>query len=173
MRFLGSSTYWGEVMAAKPKPSVSPEWPDRRANTKPDSPVSLKTPNNQHFLSVPTHAVSVVGNRRNCARAFLRLPLRLTSVGGLDLEFPIPLETRNISASGIYFLAPQRIEPGTSIAMEVALTDRPMGMGSVRMSTMAQVVRIESEGSRGWYGLAAAFVHYEFNRDESLPTRFR
>ena len=161
-------------MVAKPKPNVSPEWPEKRTDAKPSSsPFSLKTPTNQHFLSVPTHAVSVVGNRRNCARAFLRLPLRLTAVDGLELEFPIPLETRDISASGVYFLAPQRIEPGTPIAMEVALTDRPMGMGSVRMTTMARVVRTESQGSRGWYGLAASFVHYEFRRDESLPPRFR
>lgn len=164
---------WGGVMVAKPKPSVSPEWPERRSNAKPDSPISFKTPTNQHFLSVPTHAVNVVGNRRSCARAFLRLPLRLTTVNGQDLEFPIPLETRNISASGVYFLAPQCLEPGTSISLEVALTDRPTGMGSVRMCTMAQVVRSEPQGPRGWYGLAASFVHYEFNRDESLPVRFR
>jgi len=159
-------------MVAKPKPSVSPEWPERRANGKPESPISFKTPTNHHFQNVPTHAVSVVGNRRSCARAFLRLPLRLTAVNGLDLEFPIPLETRNISATGVYFLAPRWIEPGTHIAMEVALTDRPMGMGSVRMTTMACVVRSESQGSLGWFGLAASFVHYEFKRDESLPPRF-
>jgi len=160
-------------MVAKPKPSVSPEWADRRTSTKPDSPVSLKTPTNQHFLSVPTHAVSVVGNRRSCARAFLRLPLRLVSVNGQDLECAIPLETRNISASGVYFLAPKCLAPGTTIEMEVALTERPMGMGSVRMCTLAQVVRSESQGSRGWFGLAASFVHYEFSRDEMIPDRFR
>lgn len=159
---------------ARLKSNLSPEWPERRAVARSPVPsIPLKTPTTEHFFNVPTHAVSVVGNRRNCARAFLRLPLRLIGVNGLDLEFPIPLETRDISASGIYFLAPQRIEPGTAIAVEVALTDRPLGMGSVRMSTMARVVRIETEGSRGWFGLAASFVHYEFNRDESLPPRFR
>jgi PilZ domain len=159
---------------ARLKPNLSPEWPERRVVARSSvSGIPLRTPTTEHFFNVPTHAVSVVGNRRNCARAFLRLPLRLTGVNGLDLEFPIPLETRDISASGVYFLAPQRIEPGTAIAMEVALTDRPMGMGSVRMSTTARVVRIESEGARGWYGLAASFDHYEFNRDESLPARFR
>ncbi|HUJ41138.1 MAG TPA: PilZ domain-containing protein [Candidatus Acidoferrales bacterium] len=160
-------------MVAKPKPSVSPDWHERRASGKPESPIAFKIPTNHHFQNVPTHAVNVVGNRRNCARAFLRLPLRLTAVDGADLEFPIPLETRNISASGVYFLSPNRIEPGTEIAIEVALTDRPMGMGSVRMTTMARVVRTESQMTRGWFGLAASFVHYEFNRDESLPDRFR
>jgi hypothetical protein len=160
-------------MVAKPKPNLSPDWSDRRSNAKPDSPISFKSPSNQHFLSVPTHAVNVVGNRRSCARAFLRLPLRLIEVNGQNLEFPIPLETRNISASGVYFLAPQCLAPGTTIGMEVALTDRPMGMGSVRMSTMAQVVRSEANGAHGWFGVAASFIHYEFNRDESLPVRFR
>jgi len=159
---------------AKLKPHVFPDWPERRAGANSPVPcIALKTPTNEHFFNVPTHAVSVVGNRRNCARAFLRLPLRLVGVNGLELEFPIPLETRDISASGIYFVTPQRIEPGTAIAVEVALTDRPLGRGTVRMSTMARVVRIEAESSRGWYGLAAAFDHYEFNRDESLPPRFR
>jgi PilZ domain len=161
-------------MAAKPKLIVSPEWHEGRtgAGTSKSS-FPFKTPKNEHFLNVPTHAVSVVGNRRSCARAFLRLPMRLTGVNGLDLEFPIPLETRDISASGVYFVTPQRIEPGTSISIEVALTDRPMGMGSVRMSTTARVVRVDEENRRGWFGLAALFDHYEFRRDESLPPRFR
>jgi len=158
----------------KPKFEVSSEWQERRSGARSSaSSIAVKRPTNEHFFNVPTHAVGVVGNRRRCARAFLRLPLRLTGVNGLELEFPIPLETRDISASGVYFVTPQRIEPGTAIAVEVALTDRPMGMGSVRMSTTARVVRIEAEGSRGWYGLAASFDHYEFNRDESLPARFR
>jgi hypothetical protein len=161
-------------MVARLKFIAAPERPDRRAGDRTfESSFPLKTPTNEHFLNVPTHAVNVIGNRRNCARAFLRLPLSLTGVNGLELEFPIPLETRDISASGVYFVAPQRIEPGTPIAMEVALTDRPMGMGSVRMSTSARVVRVEMQTSRGWYGLAATFDHYEFRRDESLPPRFR
>ena len=161
-------------MNAKLKRFVSLETGGAREPGKPQAhSFSLQTPSNQHFFNVPTHAVSVLGNRRNCARAFLRLPLRLTGVNGLELEFPIPLETRDISASGVFFHSPQRIEPGTAIAMEVALTDRPMGMGSVRMSTFARVVRIETEDLRGWYGLAVRFDHYEFQRDESLPPRFR
>jgi c-di-GMP-binding flagellar brake protein YcgR len=161
-------------MGAKLNPFLWDESRERREPaTPPAHPFSLQTPNNQHFLNVPTHAVGVRGNRRNCARAFLRLPLQLTGVNGLELEFPIPLETRDISASGVYFHSPQPIEPGTAIAMEVALTDRPMGMGSVRMSTSARVVRLESEDLRGWYGLAVRFDHYEFRRDESLPPRFR
>jgi len=161
-------------MGAKPKPYVSG---DPRALRAPQDPVpgrfSFQTPTNHHFSNVPTHAVGVLGNRRNCARAFLRLPLRLTGVNGLELEFPIPLETRDISASGVFFHSPQRIEPGTPIEMEVALTDRPLGMGSVRMSTTARVVRLEAEDLRGWFGLAVRFDHYEFRRDESLPPRFR
>ena len=160
-------------MVAKLNFFVSPERPDRRAGRMFESSFPLRTPRTDHFLNVPTHAVNVMGNRRTCARAFLRLPLSLTGVNGLDLEFPIPLETRDISASGVYFVAPQRIEPGTPIAMEVGLTDRPLGMGSVRMSTYARVVRVEIHTSRGWFGLAATFDHYEFRRDESLPPRFR
>jgi hypothetical protein len=149
-------------------PKAAPE-ADRKAAA---GPCVLRWPTSQYFLNVPTHAVGVLGNRRTCARAFLSLPLRLTGVNGHELEFPIPLETRDISASGVYFLSPQRIEPGAQIEVEVSLTGRPQGMGSVRMATAARVVRIEPEISNGWHGLAVSFDHYEFRRDEPLPPRF-
>ena len=82
---------------------------------------------------------------------------------------PISLVTQNISASGVYFLSPRHIEPGTSIAFEVGLLERPLGHGSVRMSTAAHVVRVDATGTPGWHGVAASFDDIEFRRDETLP----
>lgn len=126
----------------------------------------------KRFSRVPTHAVGVAAERRHCARAFLRLPMRLTHVGGVAEGQPVTLVTRDISASGIYFLAPRRLEPGTSIELEVALVERPMGQGTVRMSTAAHIIRADDTGNPGWHGLAARFDNFEFCRDEALPPRF-
>jgi hypothetical protein len=125
-----------------------------------------------HFARVPTHAVGVAAERRHCARAFLRLPMRLTGVEGSAEPTPVTLVTRDISASGIYFLAPRRLDPGTSIEIEVALVERPMGQGTVRMSTAAHIIRADDTATPGWHGLAARFDNFEFRRDEALPARF-
>ncbi len=124
------------------------------------------------FARVPTHAVGFAAERRHCARAFLRLPMRLTRVQGVAEGQPVTLVTRDISASGIYFLAPRKLEPGTSIELEVALVERPMGQGTVRMSTAAHIIRADETGNTGWHGLAARFDNFEFCRDEALPPRF-
>ena len=124
------------------------------------------------FALVPTHAVGVAEERRVSARAYLQLPLRLVGVAGRR-EAAVTLVTRNISSSGVFFLSPRHIEPGTPIELEVGLIDRPFGRGSVRMATAARVVRVERASAPGWHGIAAAFDEFDFCRDESLPTRYQ
>ncbi len=121
------------------------------------------------FSRVPTYAVGVGRERRHSPRAMLSLPLRLIEVATVAEVLPISLVTQNISASGVYFLSPRHIEPGTSIAFEVGLLERPLGHGSVRMSTAAHVVRVDATGTPGWHGVAASFDDIEFRRDETLP----
>lgn len=121
------------------------------------------------FLRVPTHAISVVEDRRRSPRACLSLPLQLISVAGNPEPEPVTLVTKNISSSGIFFLAPRVIEPGTAIELAVALVERPMGRGSVRLKTAAHVVRVQECGVPGWYGFAASFDDIDFDRDDSMP----
>lgn len=121
------------------------------------------------FLRVPTHAISVVEDRRRSPRACLSLPLQLISVAGNPEPEPVTLVTKNISSSGIFFLAPRAIEPGTAIELAVALVERPMGRGSVRLKTAAHVVRVQECGVPGWYGFAASFDDIDFDRDDSMP----
>lgn len=123
------------------------------------------------FSRVPTHAVRFPVERRMHARAALNLPLRLHRVGGVVEPTPLTLLTRDISSSGVFFLAPKAIAPGTPIELEVALVDRPLGQGSVRMCTAAHVVRSEPASSPGWHAVAATFDDIAFDRDEAVPSR--
>src|SRR5579863_10457777 len=92
---------------------------------------------------VPTHAVRPPEERRSYARAKLSLPLRVKRIAGQKERMGELLRTTNISSSGVLFLCPQRIEPGTPIEIEVCLVDRPFGRGTVRMRTEAHIVRAE------------------------------
>lgn len=123
------------------------------------------------FGRVPTHAVRFPFERRMHARAGLNLPLRLRRVDGQLEPTPLTLLTRNISSSGVLFLAPKPIPPGTAIELEVALVDRPLGHGSVRMCTAAHVVRSQPSSSPGWHAVAATFDDIAFDRDEAVPCR--
>jgi hypothetical protein len=99
--------------------------------------------------------------------------MRLTRVGEVMEPIPVTLVTRNISSSGVYFLAPREIAPGTAIELEVALVDRPLGYGRVQMCTAAHIVRSEDTEMPGWKGYAASFDDFAIERDDSLPQRYR
>jgi hypothetical protein len=122
---------------------------------------------------VPTHAVRPAEERRSYARAKLSLPLRVRRIAGQRERKAEPLRTTNISSSGVLFLCPQRIEPGTPIEIEVCLVDRPFGRGTVIMTTEAHIVRAEPASRPGWHALAATFDDITFQREEPLPSRFQ
>src|SRR5258705_4470810 len=121
---------------------------------------------------VPTHAVRPVEERRAYARAKLSLGLCLMRVAGKRENEQQTLRTTNISSSGVLFLCPQRIEPGTPVEIEVCLVDRPLGRGTVRMMTEAHIVRAESASGPGSHSLAAIVDDITFHSDERLPPRF-
>ena len=163
--FLGAAPKLGDQHAYVPPLRI----PDRRALSVVAFP---DKPGPRRFVRVPTHAVGVASDRRGDPRASLSLPLRLLRVGETPEPFPITLVTRNISSSGIFFLAPREIEIGTSVELEVALVERPLGCGSVQMITAAHVVRTEDCGTFGWRGYAATFDDFALRRDDVLPFRF-
>lgn len=142
---------------------------NRPGREKPPQPVEIRP---RVFPRVPTHSFGMALERRFHPRAALRLPLRLTEVNHVAEPVPITLLTKNISSSGVYFLAPKRIEPGTAIELEVGLVERPLGRGGVRMRTVAHVVRTDDAAEPGWHAMAARFDDIAFQRDEELPPRF-
>jgi hypothetical protein len=121
---------------------------------------------------VPTHAVRPAEERRTYARAKLSLPLRVKRIAGQKERISELLRTSNISSSGVLFLCPQKIEPGTPIEIEVCLVDRPFGRGTVRMKTEAHVVRVDPSPRPGWHNLAVMFDEITFQREEVMPSRF-
>jgi hypothetical protein len=122
---------------------------------------------------VPTHAVRPVEERRAYTRAKLSLPLRLKRIAGQRELKQQSLRTANISSSGVLFLSPQQIDPGTPLEIEICLVDRPFGRGTVRMRTEAHVVRAERAERYGWHTVAACFDDITFLREEPLPSRFQ
>lgn len=146
---------------------------DRGGEASASETQAAAAPRPRVFARVPTHAVGVAEDRRQCPRAHLRLPLRLRSVQGRLEPVPLTLLTQNISSSGVYFLCPRALDPGAALELEVGLVERPLGRGSVRMTTAAHVVRAEPPSPAGWCGIAVRFDDFDFTRDESLPPRFR
>jgi hypothetical protein len=142
------------------------------ATTVVDTPSWTTRAKPKGISRVPTHAIRPVEERRAYARAKLSLPLRLVRVAGKRENKQQTLRTANISSSGVLFLCPQRIEPGTPIEIQVCLVDRPLGQGTVRMMTEAHIVRAEPASEPGWHSLAAIFDDISFHRDEHLPSSF-
>ena len=127
----------------------------------------------RQFVRVPTHAVGVHPEQRQYPRAKLKLPLRLRAVRGEPEPYPITVVMRDISSTGVYFLCPKQLAVRTPVELEVVLVSKPMGRGSVVMTTMAHVCRSEAAATPGWYGLAALFDDVQFDHDDDLPSRFR
>jgi len=149
------------------------ELPARLASSMAEAPSWTTRAKPKGIARVPTHAVRPPEERRAYARAKLSLPLRVKRVAGQREHDTQPLHTSNISSSGVLFLSPNRIEPGTPIAIEVCLVDRPLGRGTVKMTTEAHVVRAEPAPRAGWHFLAATFDDISFQREEALPSRFQ
>ena len=126
----------------------------------------------RQFVRVPTHAVGVHPEHRQYPRAKLKLPVRLRAVGGEAEPYPITLVMRNISSTGVYFLCPKQLAVGTQVELEVVLVSKPLGRGSVVLTTMAHICRVEAAAMPRWYGLAACFDDVEFDHDDDLPSRF-
>jgi len=132
----------------------------------------LRCPQPRRFVRVPTHAVGVHLEQRECPRATLRLPLKLRSVGGVLEDYPVTLVTRDISSSGVYFLCPKSLALETEIELDIVLVSRPLGYGNVVVSSKAHVKRVEPANMPGWFGIAVSFDDFAFDRDDNIPGRF-
>ena len=132
----------------------------------------LRSPQPRRFVRVPTHAVGVHTEHRESPRAALKLPLKLRSVAGVLEDFQVSLVTRDISSSGVYFLCPKPLAAGTEIELDIVLVSRPLGYGNVVVSSKACVRRIEPANMPGWFGIAASFTDFAFDRDDRIPNRF-
>jgi c-di-GMP-binding flagellar brake protein YcgR len=138
-----------------------------------NAPSWIVRANPKGMAQVPTHSIRPPEERRAYSRAKLSLSLRVKRIAGQRENEVETLRTMNISSSGVLFLCPQLIEPGTPVELEVCLVDRPLGRGSVKMLTEAHVVRADSAMRPGWHMLAVTFDDITFQREEPLPSRFQ
>jgi len=161
-----------ETTAAAAKPAAVPDLPAApRVPALRVMPI-LRNPQPNRFVRVPTHAVGVHTEQRERPRASLKLPLKLRSVEGAIEEFPVTLVTRDISSSGVYFLCPKPLAAGTAIELDIVLVSRPLGYGNVVVSSKAHVRRSEAANMPAWYGIAASFDDFAFDRDDQIPGWF-
>jgi hypothetical protein len=156
------------------KAATAPFLPEAPADVPPPPPKLrvmplLRRPQPRRFVRVPTHAVGVHLEHRERPRAALKLPLKLRSVAGRAEEFPVTLVTRDISSSGVFFLCPKALAPGTAIELDIVLVSRPLGYGNVVVSSSATVERSEAANMPGWHGVAASFDDFAFDRDDQIP----
>jgi len=153
-------------ISIQPEPQPVPSAPSLRV-----MPL-LRTPQPRRFVRVPTHAVGVHLEQRECPRAALRLPLKLRCVNGIPEQYPITLVTRDISSSGVFFLCPKSLALETEIELDIVLVSRPLGYGNVVVSSKARIKRVEPANMPGWFGIAASFDDFAFDRDDHIPGRF-
>jgi len=153
-------------VSVEPEPLPVPSAPSLRV-----MPL-LRTPQPRRFVRVPTHAVGVHLEQRECPRASLKLPLKLRSVNGVQEEYPVTLVTRDISSSGVFFLCPKALALETEIELDIVLVSRPLGYGNVVVSSKARIKRVEQANMPGWFGIAASFDDFAFDRDDHIPGRF-
>jgi hypothetical protein len=131
----------------------------------------LRAPQPRRFVRVPTHAVGVHLEHRECPRASLKLPLKLRSVGGVPEQYPVTLVTRDISSSGVFFLCPRSLALESELDLDIVLVSRPLGYGNVVVSSKAHVKRVEPANMPGWFGIAVSFDDFAFDRDDNIPGR--
>jgi hypothetical protein len=61
------------------------------------------------------------------------------------------------------------VAAGTEIELDIVLVSRPLGYGNVVVSTKARVCRTEAANMPGWFGIAAEFDDFGFDRDDRIP----
>ena len=61
---------------------------------------------------------------------------------------------------------------GATIELDIVLVSRPLGYGNVVVSSRAKVCRTEPANMPGWFGVAASFEDFAFDRDDNIPMRF-
>src|SRR4051812_32221033 len=98
-----------------------------------------------------------IRERRRYPRFAAWLPLRLRAVAGRIEHGNAPLITQNISRAGVCFPAPQHIEPGHLIEVEVMLPGVGPTGADVPIKAEGYVVRAEPGNVPGWYKVAATF----------------
>ncbi len=111
---------------------------------------------------------ALINDRRMNPRLPLQLPLEVCRTNGQGVRvLGASLVSRDISTMGVYFVSPERLERGAQVELDVALVDRPLDRGRVRLKTRGEVVRVEPDGAEGNHGLAVRFDEISFHYEDA------
>lgn len=99
---------------------------------------------------------AMADDRRIYPRLPLNLTVRLKRVGGRPEPQLRDLRGLDISCSGVRFASSRRLEPGTTVDLEIILGEKRTGP-DMKMHTAARVVRVEDVGQPGYLSVAAVF----------------
>lgn len=110
--------------------------------------------------------------RRRAQRFPLDLPLEV-KYGANGEAVRKPAELQDISASGIYFMVDQSLEPDSKVEFYVRLQMENAPGGSVWLHCIGSVVRVEaSPEDPAHVGVAARIDRYRFVRGDQVPSEF-
>ncbi len=98
--------------------------------------------------------------RRTRIRVLAQLPLTV-KFGGV---YESMAEAANISARGMLFLLPTRLEIGTAVELVFRLPRNVIGVEGVWLRCPAEVVRVDEGLPEGKFGIAARIKSYEVFR---------
>lgn len=111
----------------------------------------------------PLNMTQAISERRTMRRFDMRLPalVRINGQSVADLE----TVTDNVSARGIFFYLPRRLEIGDRLSVTLTFPPHVTLTDKVRVRFDTSVVRVEEQRTPGApVGIAAAIDAYEFQR---------
>jgi len=98
-------------------------------------------------------------DRREARRFTMSLPLCVQAIENAERELPVQM--RDVSYRGLYFLATEGFEAGRDIAFVITLPQGLSQAGAVKIRCQGQVLRVNPEQG-GRVGVAAKIERYEF-----------
>ena len=93
-----------------------------------------------------------------------QLTMPMTLVRGSRGEINRIAETRNVSSTGVYFVAGEPLESGSLLEFVITLPDELSIAGPVRLLCKGKVTRVEQQ-EESLVGVAATIERYEFLRE--------
>ncbi len=78
---------------------------------------------------------------------------------------PVETSTKDISANGVYFSFPQRLNVGSELEWEITLPPELSQGNTVRVRCYGKIVRVERADALGRIGIAAQLQSYKFVKE--------
>ncbi len=101
----------------------------------------------------------MTSERRGTRRFALRLPV---AVHLPDQPGPIDAETKDVSARGVYFYLPDRVEQGATLEFLLTLPPEITLTDNIQVRCRGRAIRVEHDQPNQRTGVAAIIDDYQF-----------